>query len=79
MKQQPEETDSCTCTTYGSHCSFIPSRLAQGFSVHLILIKFTVATNATHVKTLSSVLRCMYMHTHYAFVFVCVGGGVSGG
>lgn len=48
-----------------------PLTPCSGFSVQLILIKFTVATNTTHVKILSSVLKCMYMYTHLCLC-VCV-------
>lgn len=42
--------------------SCTPLRFFFFFSVQLILIKFTVATNTTHEKILSCVLKCMYMH-----------------
>lgn len=47
-----------------------PRAAARGFSVKLILIRFTVATNTAHVKILSSVLRCMLYA--YTFLFACV-------
>lgn len=46
---------------------------AAAFSVQLILIKFTVATNTAHVKILSGVLKCMYVYTRFCLqVCVCV-------
>lgn len=53
-----------------------PPLPAQGLPVQLIVIKFTVATNTTHVKILSSLLKCVYMQTQFKVrVLVAVRAG----
>lgn len=53
-----------------------PLAPCSGLPVQLIVIKFTVATNTTHVKILSSLLKCVYMQTQFKVrVLVAVRAG----